>query len=592
MGILDAPGLSRSAGDARYAQQNDLPGVNAVRAGIDNTGTATVDTALYNLLFLTKNVYLPPGTYSFAGVFQPPSNCVLTGIQPAYTMDGLGGGTFSGGTILKGSGSAVIDVGNKQNVTLRRMGVWATNVSGNAVQGIGASTQSIWCDGLVTFAANHNYLFEQSNSDPNGATGGGHLIENGEMHGGPNGVAIKCMNVVVRKMIAHDITSQAFVAVSDNINGNTQYSRAQNVSFVDCVVGQRVAYGAHVYSRDTRSITNANGVQPAKNIRFIGGSYSGALQHGMMIGDEVTLETTPLSGSGASGQTRLLTQDVLIDTEFSSNAWNGIRVVTCGSLRIRGSTGGNGTAGTVNGTNYTNNNISADTTGSLQQGGFAVQDMQIGSDLIVNGTAVGLEIQSLTIPASTATVNVSARAQVYKTNNTTAFNITGVTGAMLGQEFWVQINDNFSTVQLAANTPQFVGIGTLVRYKCVDTSGTMLLIGAHEPLGKTEVNRAYNAAFSHNTTIGQQNQFVNVTGNITSITLFQPLVPLGRPGWTLRLVNSTGGAFTIGSWDAKYKWPTAQFPSGAPTSIAANTTLLLEFFWNGTNMVAKGSWVY
>lgn len=592
MGILDAPGLSKSTADARYAQQNDLPGVNAVRAGIDNTGATAVDTALYNLLFLTKNVYIPPGTYLVSNAFQPPSNCVITGVQPAYTMDGLGGGVFSGGSVLKGVGTAVIDVGNKQNVTMRRFGVWAANVSGNAVQGIGSATQSIWCDGLVTFAANHNYLFEQSNSDPNGATGGGHLIENGEMHGGPNGVAIKCLNVVVRKMIAHDITSQAYVAVSDNINGNALYSRAQNVSFVDCVVGQRVAYGAHVYSRDTRSITNANGVQPAKNIRFIGGSYSGALQHGMMIGDEVTLETTILSGSGATGQTRLLTQDVLIDTEFSGNAWNGIRVVTCGSLRIRGATGGNGTAGTVSGTNYTNNNISADTTGSLQQGGLAVQDMQIAADLIVNGTAVGLEIQSLTIPAGATTVNVSARAQVYKTSNTATVNLTAVSGAKIGQEFWVQIADNFSVVQLAANTPQFIGNGTLARYRCIDSAGTILLIGAFEPLGKTEVNRAFNATFSYNATIGQQAQFVNVTGNFTSMSLFQPLVPLARDGWSLRLVNSTAGAFSIGSWASAFKWPAAQFPSGAPTSIPANSTLLITFFWDSTSMVAKGSWIY
>lgn len=591
MGILDAPGISKSAADVRYAQQNDLPGVNAVRAGIDNTGMTAVDTALYNLLFLTKNVYLPPGVYLVSNTFQPPSNCIITGVRPTYTMNGLGGGSFSGGSVLKGAGTAVIDVGNKQNVTMRRFGVWATNVSGNAVQGIGSATQSIWCDGLVTFAANHNYLFEQSNSDPNGGTGGGHLIESGEMHGGPNGVAIKCLNVVVRKMIAHDITSQAYVAVSDNINGNALYSRAQNVSFVDCAVGQRVAYGAHVYSRDTRSITNANGVQPAKNIRFIGGSYSGALQHGMMIGDEVALETTPLSGSGASGQTRLLTQDVLIDTEFSGNAWNGIRVVTCGSLRIRGATGGNGTAGTVNGTNYTNNNISADTTGALQQGGFAVQDMQIDAGLIVNGTAVGLEIQSLTIPASTAIVNVSARAQVYKTSNTNAFNLTTVTGATLGQEFWIQIADNFSIVQLAANTPQYMGNGSWVKYRCIDTSGAIALVGSFEPLGAREVNRAYNASFSLNYTIGQQAQYVNLTGDITSITLFQPLVPLGHDGFSLRLI---AGAATraISGWPANIKFPSAQFPGGAPSSIAANTTLLLTFFWDGTYMIAKGSWIY
>lgn len=589
MGILDAPGLSKAVADARYAQQNDLPGVNAARAGIDCTGATDQTTALYNLLFLAKNVYFT-GTIkvnSTAGVgFTPPSGCKLSGVRPSFTMDGLGGGSFSGGSVISG----LINLAGCTDVQLEHFGI--NNPTGNTIQAVGGF-RDISCRGLITNAGNHNYLFEQFDSDNTGASQRGVRVYDAEMHGGPNGAAFKCRDVLVENAIAHDISVQCYVAVSDNIEASGTYNRAQNVTFLNCRVGLRCAqYGGRVYSRDCWSTSNANNVQPATNIRFVGGDYSGAGNHGIMIGDEVTLETTPLSGSPAAGQTRLLTQGVVIDTNCASNGWNGIRIASCGSVRIRGSVGNNGTAGTVGGVTYTNNNISADTTGSLQQGGSAVQDMQISADLIVSGTAVGLEIQSLTIPASTATVNVSARAQVYKTNNTTAFNITAVTGAKLGQEFWVQINDNFSTIQLAANTPQFVGVGTLVRYRCVDTSGTMLLIGAHEPLGKTEVNRAYNAAFSHNTTIGQQNQYVNVTGNITSITLFQPLVPLGRPGWTLRLVNSTGGAFTIGSWDSKYKWPAAQFPSGAPTSIAANTTLLIEFFWNGTNMIAKGSWVY
>jgi hypothetical protein len=589
MGILDAPGLSKAAADARYAQQNDLPGVNAARAGIDCAGATDQTTALYNLLFITKNVYFT-GTIKVNGVagvgFTPPNGCRLSSVRPTFTMDGVGGGSFSGGGVING----LINLAGCVDVQLENFGV--NNPSGNAIQAVGGF-RDISCRGLITNAGNHNYLFEQFDADNTGASQRGVRIYDPEMHGGPNGCAFKCRDVLVDNAIAHDISVQCYVAVSDNIEAATTYNRAQNVTFLNCRVGLRCAqYGGRVYSRDCWSISNANNVQPAANIRFIGGDYSNAGNHGIMIGDEVTLETTPISGSAAPGQTRLLTQGVVIDTNCTNNGWNGIRIASCGNVRIRGSVGNNGTAGTVNSVTYTNNNISADTVGNLQQGGSAVQDIQISAELIVLGTAVGLEIQSLTIPASTATVNVYARAQVYKTNNTTAFNITAVSGAQLGQEFWVQINDNFSTVQLAANTPQFVGIGTLVRYRCVDTSGTMLLIGAFEPLGKTEVNRAYNAAFSHNTTIGQQNQFVNVTGNITSVALFQPLVPLGRPGWTLRLVNSTGGAFTIGSWDAKYKWPAAQFPSGAPASIAANTTLLLEFFWNGTNMVAKGSWIY
>ncbi|HEX7906883.1 MAG TPA: hypothetical protein VF534_02155 [Paraburkholderia sp.] len=582
------PGIGQIFADGRYAQQNDLPGVNAARAGIDCTGATDMTTALYNLLFLTKNVYFTGNikVNGTAGVgFTPPGGCKLTGVRPTFAMNGTGGGTFGGGSVLTG----FINLAGCSSVHLADFGI--NNPSGNGVQAVGGFSD-ITCEGLVTNTGNHNYLFEQFDSDNMGVAQRGVRIRRPEMHGGPNGMAFKCRDVVVENAVAHDISVQCYVAVSDNIEAAGTYNRAQDVTFMNCRVGLRCAqYGGRVYSRDCWSTTNANSVQPATNIRFIGGDYSAAGNHGIMIGDEVALETTPLAGSAAAGQTRL-PSDVIVDTNCQNNGWNGIRVASCGSVRIRGTVGNNGTAGTVNSVTYTNNNISADTTGSLQQGGAAVQDLQISADLVVKGTAVGMEIQSLVIPASTATVNVSARAQVYKTNNTVAFNITAVSGAMLGQEFWVQINDNFSTVQLAANTPQFVGVGTFVRYRCVDTSGTMLLIGAFEPIGKTEVNRAFNAAFSYNATIGQQAQYVNVTGNFTSISLFQPLVPLSRDGWSLRLINSTGGAFTIGSWASAFKWPAAQFPSGAPTSIAANSHMLITFFWDGTYMVAKGSWIY
>lgn len=577
MGILDAPGILN----------RDLPGANAARAGIDCTGGTDATTALYNLLYLTKNVYFT-GTIKVNGVagtgFTPPSGSRLTGVRPTFTMDGVGGGTFSGGSVLTG----LVNLAGCADIVLADFGI--KNPTGNAVQAVGGF-RDIECRRLVTYAGNHNYLFEQFDGDSTGTTPRGVRIYDPEMHGGPNGAAFKCRDVLVENAVAHDISVQCYVAVSDNIEAAATYNRAQNVLFLNCRVGQRCTqYGGRVYSRDCWSITNANGVQPATNIRFLGGDYSGAGNHGIMVGDEVTLETTPIAGSAAAGQTRLLS-DVIIDANCQSNGWNGVRIASCGSVRIRGAVGNNGVAGTVGGVTYTNNNISADTSGSLQQGGFAVQDMQISPDLVIKGTAVGLEIQTLTIPAGTATVNVSARAQVYKTANTGAFNLTAVTGAKLGQEFWIQIADNFSIVQLAANTPQFMGKDSWVKYRCVDTSGTIALIGGSEPLGAREVNRGYNASFSLNYTIGQQAQYVNMTGDITAITLFQPLVPLGHDGFSLRLI---AGAATraISGWPSTIKFPTAQFPSGAPSSIAANTTLLLTFFWDGTNMVAKGSWIY
>lgn len=595
MGILDTPGLSKAVADTLYPQLNDLPGVNAARAGIDTTGATNVNQALLNLLFLTKNVYLPPGSYDVTGVdgFKPPVGCKLEGVRPTYTMDGNGGGAFSSGSVLIGSGPSVLNVGNRSDCTFRNFGVNATGATGNAIQGLGTSTSGLNFDGLVTKAANHNYLFEQMGNDPVGPTGGGISIRNFELHGGPNGIAIKCANVTVESGIAHDITVQCYVAVSDNIEAPGTYNRAQNVVFRDCKIGLRCGgSGGRVYSRDCWSTTNANGVQPAVNIRYLDGAYSGAAAYGIMIGDEASLETTPLAGSTATGQTRLLSQDVVIDVTALNNGRNGIRVACGKSVRIRGSVGGNGTLGTVGGVVYTNNNVSGDTSGMLQQGGAAVQDLKISEDLSVVGIGVGLEIGYLLIPVNVQTVNIGSRMRKYKTQNTVATNLTIVTNAQLGQEFWIEIGDNFSLVQLAPNTPQYCGVGTMVLYRCIDSAGTIQLVSASEPLGKSGVNRAFNAAFSMNATIGAQVQSCNVTGDFTNINLFPPLVPIARDGWSLQLANKAAVACAIGEWNALFKWPVAKFPAGAPTSIDIGKTLLIMFFWDGSAMVAKDSWVY
>lgn len=587
MGILDAPGLSKTFADGRYAQQFDLPGVNAVRAGADPTGVVDCTALLISLLTSYGNVYLPPGRYKVnpATGFKPPKRCRLHGVRPEFVMDLLGSGTFTGGTVING----LLDVGGGESLVVENLGV--NNPTGNAVQSVGPSMNGILLRNLVTNAGNHNYLFEQFNADNMGATGGNVWIDNPEMHGGPNGVAIKCKNVWVTNGIAHDISVQAYVAVSDNIQSAAIYNRAQNVTFLNCVLGQRCAqYGGRVYSRDGWSINNANNVQPAKNIRFLGGDFSGGGRHGLMIGDEVSLETLPLAGSAAAGQTRILSEAIDINTRFSDNGWNGLRVASGKGVRVRGTTGGNGTAGTVGGTLYTNFNVTADIAGSLQQGGLAVQDFEISSETVVIGTAVGLETGIATIQQTASTFSVAGRAKVYKTINSDARFITGVTGATVGQEFAVWLAENFSVVSLSGGT-EFRGAGQFIKYRVIDGAGTLQLLGSTEAGAANEVPRTFAAAFNANFSGGLRAISVAMTGDMTAIGAFTPASTAPRDGYSLRLV---AGASTraLSGWNALYKWPTAQFPTGAPTSVAANTTLLITFFWDGVSLVAKASYVY
>lgn len=576
--ISDTPSKLNAKLNALLLERYDLPGVNAVRAGVDPTGTVDCTALLISLLTRYGNVYLPPGRYKVnpATGLKPPKRCRLHGVRPEFIMDGLGSGTFTGGTVING----LLDCGGGESLVVENLGI--DNPTGNAVQSVGPSMNGIFLRNLLTNAGNHNYLFEQYSTDNLGATGGNVWIENPEMHGGPNGVAIKCKNVWVTNGIAHDISVQAYVAVSDNIQSAAIYNRAQNVTFLDCRLGQRCAqYGGRVYSRDAFSTANTNNVQPAKNVRFIGGDYSLAGRHGIMIGDEAAQEAT---------QTRILSESVLIDTRLSDNGWNGLRVASGKGIRLRGATGGNGTAGTVGGTLYTNFNVTADTLGSLQQGGLAVQDFDVSSELVVVGTAVGLETGIATIPLTASTFSVAGRAKIYKTANTDARFITGVTGATVGQEFTVWLAENFSTVNMSGGT-EFRGSGQFIKYRVVDSAGTLQLVGATEANAQNEVPRTYAAAFNANYTGGLRAISVAMTGDMTAIGIFPPASTAPRDGYSLRLVAGVATR-ALSGWTASFKFPTAQFPTGAPTSVAANTVLLLTFFWDGTFMVAKGSFVY
>lgn len=578
MSILDVPGISKLFADGRYAQQYDLPGVNAVRAGIDPTGVVDCTAALINLLTITGNVYLPPGRYKVnpsTGI-KPPKRCRLHGVRPEFIMNGSGGGSFSGGSVIVG----LLDCGGGESLVVEDLGV--DNPTGNAVQSVGPSMNGILLRNLVTNAGNHNYLFEQFNSDNMGATGGNVWIDNPEMHGGPNGVAIKCKNVWVTNAIAHDITVQAYVAVSDNIQSAAIYNRAQNVTFLNCVLGQRCTqYGGRVYSRDAFSTTNANNVQPAKNIRFIGGDYSLAGRHGIMIGDEVAQEAT---------QTRILSESVLIDTKFADNGWNGLRVASGKGVRVKGATGGNGTAGTVSGTLYTNFNITADNAGALQQGGLAVQDFEISSELVIIGTAVGLETRVATIPQTASNFSVAGRADIYKTVNTDARFITGVTGATVGQEFTVWLAENFSIVSLSGGT-EYRGTNQFIKYRVIDSVGTLQLVGATEVTAPNGVPRTFSTSFNANYSAGLKAISVAMTGDMIAIGIFPPSSNAFRDGYAL-ILQAGAATRALSGWTSAFKFPIVQFPTGAPTSVAANTTLVLSLFWDGTSMVAKSAHVY
>jgi hypothetical protein len=145
--------------------------------------------------------------------------------------------------------------------------------------------------------------------------------------------------VTFRRCIAYDVTVQAFVAVSDNINGATVFSRARDTIFEDCD-GVNCGSILRVYSRDVFSASpaNTNGVLGAKDITWRGGRLNGATSaRGAFVGDDagingtqtpvnninvVIRDTVVENNTGVGIQLRYLSGGLVDNISFSGNGGN------------------------------------------------------------------------------------------------------------------------------------------------------------------------------------------------------------------------------------------------------------------------------
>ncbi|WVM88009.1 hypothetical protein UMZ34_16850 [Halopseudomonas pachastrellae] len=91
---------------------------------------------------------------------------------------------------------------------------------------------------------------EQNSIHADGRNGGNIVVTDCIHYGGPNGFVSKMRDVTFTRCFAYDVTVQAFVSVSDNINGADVYSRSLRTKFIDCG-GDGVNEGLRIYSRIT-----------------------------------------------------------------------------------------------------------------------------------------------------------------------------------------------------------------------------------------------------------------------------------------------------------------------------------------------------
>lgn len=331
-------------------------------------------------------------------------------------------------------------------------------------------------------------------------------------------------------------------------------SRASNVRLIDCG-GSGNKNMLHVYTRDEFSTTNANGVLPASNIRWIRGELSGCTEHGAHIGD--FFQSTPTRTQINSEDVQILGAKAILNTMRGVIITLGDRIVVKGCIM-----GGNGGG----------NNISFDNFGSR------VSALDV-ADNYSYGSAVGAETGVYVLAAGSVTLNASHGGKVYRTANTATTIINAFSGGRAGQELTLHIDDDFTSCQVGGVSVK--GKGTCAEYYNDAATGAWVCkhaIPVQE--ATTGWSATPNVDYSN---AGVTSRFMALGGTTTTLGVTLPSTSLAGRLYTLRLTPGNAGNKGITAWGSGFKFSTAV---PAPTVVNDGTTTVITFYWSGTHMVA------
>ena len=516
---------------------------------IDTTGAVDESKYIAGLLSLHRCIKLPEGRIK-ANISIPSDRCLIgSGMLKFDGADWVGNGTLIIGNV---------DASNKQRVSGGNFSVDAYALASNAVTALGVNTDTIYLKNVSTRANNHNYLFEQNGTDRSGESGGNIILEDCNASSGPNGFAIKMKNVTLIRCDSSRSTVQAYVCASDNINGAKTYSRAQNVTFIDCT-GFENKTTLRCYARDHHSLTNKNGVYPASNIKWVRGKLFGCSEHAAHIGD--FYESTPT-------MTRINCEDIsILDSDISYNTLRGV-IITLGTrIKVKGCRIG------VNGDR---NNIDFDTYGSR------CIDLDI-TDNTYLGPVLGKESGVYTLTNGQSIINASHGMSIFKTANTSRCIISSIIGGRAGQKITLYITDEFTECNVGGKIVS--GKGVIANYEYDSIADAWLC--TEDRTGNERVivySPSLVLDFATGVTSGV---YVGLNSTTTSVNLSSP--PASHAGrlYTVRMSPANAGDKGISGWNTSvFKFSTSV---PAPSVITYGTTQLITFFWDGARMIAVSS---
>lgn len=525
-------------------------------SGLDLTGATDESAVVLAALNKYKRVRLPgtPGG-SIKLDIVIPSGCSLFGAgQQQFDRSAL---TWGGnGTLITGRIAAT---GSKQ-VAYGMMSIDSFALGINATQGTSDSTQYIYINKLTTRANNHGHLWEQNSVHADGRDGGDIVIVDCLHYGGPNGFVSKMRDVTFLRCFAYDVTVQAFVSVSDNINGADVYSRSLRTKFIDCG-GDGVNEGLRIYSRDHFSLTNANNVRPCKSTEW-SGTITNVTGRIIRSGD--------FAATASGDFTRVLNDDIRINGgDFFFAPFGAIRfenaarpVVHSGFFSSNGGSNGNHIA-------Y----------------GDEVYFPEISPSVQFSGATEGDAARVYVNPLNSGTLVCTAKRDLVILRNTSSTFLSSALNPAQFQKVRILIDDDFSIVTFTGVL--HLGKGTV--FEAVYDGSTWIDLGEMDPLGAGERVRGFATAMVlnwDNTPIKKIT--IAMSSGATSITAGVPDCPVGTEFFA-RLTRTNAGGKPLSGWDSTFKW-TDEIP--APTVVPDGQSLLLSWYWDGVQLIAKSRATY
>ncbi|CAM3844588.1 hypothetical protein SAMN05216475_2053 [Pseudomonas synxantha] len=522
--------------DAGYFQPNDL----------DLSGIVNEQAKILAYLLKYKRVRIPAGKVNI-GELAPPSGTSLVG----YGKTRLNRSTkqwLSGGTTLIGS----INLTGKTGCRLYDFNCDGY-AAGNAIVGLSDSTEWHWIERVATRASDHNFLFEQNGADSAGRYGGNIFCVDCDAYDGPNGFVSKMLNVTFLRCFAYDVTVQSHVAVSDNINGPGVFSRAQNTKFIECG-GDGCHIGCSIYSHDFY-----HGVSPANHVVTVNPStgtyWSGT--HTNVTNCQGHVGDYPEQPGSPYNFVPIFNNEVTVGGgNFQNSPLFGWRFDWAGRPRVL--------AGHFSG---------------------CVNPIVIGSnvvDLYVDYSVTrfgainpGILSYEIVESSNANAINVSMVRDLLIVRNTEPTAISLLVTGNSFQRINIVLDDDLTTLTIGGRA--IFGKGSALSAEWNGELGAWRVIGAPSTFPDSEVPFEY----AQNLDLSWRSKaaYVEMTGNINTLVVRGGFTPGTRS--TLRLAAKSS-AYSVFNWDG-VNWGSAD----AVTSIAADQTVLIQFYWTGRSQLVE-----